>query len=361
MNRELIDNLQKYSEYLILDTEEYSEEAMRKTLEFYILFLSLTEKEIASFISKYGKDNIVPYTEIRRRLTDKERKVFNAELKDWYKFARENKLDSEYIAYLQQLGQKSYITRYEYLQANLRQHVEKLYFDIENMLSESFKDIYSYSYYVNKYNFTKATGVELKFIDLGDNDLENAINRKVVNTTYKNSLKNGKTRLLNDLETGLQQGIARGFDVKKLQAIVDSKAVTAKNRTIALTRTETNYLANMATLKMYRELDVDKYQYLATLDTRTSDMCRDMDGYIGKVSQAEIGVNYPPIHVHCRSTTIPYIEKLADFSDRVAKNMEGKNISVPRRMTQEEYIKKYVPADQQARLLRFKNRYRQGK
>ena len=41
--------------------------------------------------------------------------------------------------------------------------------------------------------------------------------------------------------------------------------------------------------------------YDAHLDSRTSAICREMDGKYFKIAEKEIGVNAPPLHVNCRS------------------------------------------------------------
>ena len=352
------EQFRKDREELILETEEASLAVIEDILELYVLCINDIQKELRSFITKYGKDNVIPYTETRRRLTDKERSTFNTELKAWYREVREKEMDNAYRENLQSLGKRKYITRMEYLQANIRYHVEKLFFNIEMKLFPYFKDVYAYSYYVDTFKLLKNLGLRTDIFDIEDNDIINAVNGKYANTTFKLSLNGNKANLLKELETSIPQGIARGFNIKKLEDIVNMKTAGSRNRSVALTRTETNYLCNKANLDYYKSIGVKKYEYLATLDMRTSDMCRDMDGFIGEVSQAQPGVNFPPIHVHCRSTTIPYIENLSDFGDRVARDKSGRTIKVPRRMTQEEYINKYVPEKYRAKLLRFRDSYR---
>lgn len=75
-----------------------------------------------------------------------------------------------------------------------------------------------------------------------------------------------------------------------------------------LVRTETTYVTNMAELESYKELDIDKYIFVATLDLRTSPMCREMDGKIIEVSKGASGENLLPLHHWCRSTTRAYFE-----------------------------------------------------
>lgn len=71
-----------------------------------------------------------------------------------------------------------------------------------------------------------------------------------------------------------------------------------------LIRTETNYFLNQALLKAYTDYKVRQYRYVAVIDERTSDICRKLHREIFNVEDAEVGVNYPPMHPFCRSTTI---------------------------------------------------------
>ena len=67
-----------------------------------------------------------------------------------------------------------------------------------------------------------------------------------------------------------------------------------------------------------------KYKIVATLDSRTSKICQQMDGKVFNVSEAKEGVNFPLFHPNCRTTTIPYFEK--DEIDRLyakAKRVSG--------------------------------------
>ena len=41
---------------------------------------------------------------------------------------------------------------------------------------------------------------------------------------------------------------------------------------------------------------IDKYEFLATLDSRTCSVCGKLDGKVFKLTEAKVGVNYPPLH-----------------------------------------------------------------
>jgi SPP1 gp7 family putative phage head morphogenesis protein len=50
----------------------------------------------------------------------------------------------------------------------------------------------------------------------------------------------------------------------------------------------------------------DMYEFISSIDDRTCDECADLDGQVFYFSEAEEGVNFPPIHPNCRSNIIGY-------------------------------------------------------
>ena len=79
----------------------------------------------------------------------------------------------------------------------------------------------------------------------------------------------------------------------------------ADNQIIALVRTSINQVANETSQQVYKaNQDVtQRYRYVATLDSKTSPICRALDG-----QEFEYGKGpTPPQHFNCRSTTVPII------------------------------------------------------
>jgi len=80
----------------------------------------------------------------------------------------------------------------------------------------------------------------------------------------------------------------------------------ADHQILTLVRTSVQQVANEASQQVYRSnQDVTKkYKYVATLDERTSPICRRLDG-----QEFEYGKGpYPPVHFNCRSTTVAVID-----------------------------------------------------
>jgi len=124
--------------------------------------------------------------------------------------------------------------------------------------------------------------------------------------TVRNGLLTGEStdklarRLKGRLRFG-QPGSARQI----AQAGGEVTAV-ANHQVMALMRTSINQVANSASQQTY-EANQDitkKYRYTATLDTRTSAICRSLDGQVFEYGKGPV----PPQHFNCRSTTVPIVD-----------------------------------------------------
>ena len=130
-------------------------------------------------------------------------------------------------------------------------------------------------------------------------------------------------RLIGNLQFG-----DRAKTVKQLVAAGGQSTAVADNQIMTLVRTSINQVANTASQQVY-EANQDitkKYRYVATLDTRTSSICRALDG-----KEFEYGKGpTPPQHFNCRSTTVPVIDyKELDFIPPPPAKRASANGQVP--------------------------------
>ena len=94
--------------------------------------------------------------------------------------------------------------------------------------------------------------------------------------------------------------------IKQILAKGGQATTVANNQVSALVRTSINQVSNAASQQVYEaNQDVTKkYRYVATLDSRTSAICRALDG-----REFEYGKGpTPPQHFNCRSTTVAVID-----------------------------------------------------
>ena len=90
-------------------------------------------------------------------------------------------------------------------------------------------------------------------------------------------------------------------------ALKNSEGMLLSNKQIqTVVRTTVNQVQNAASQAVYSaNKDVTgQYQYVATLDARTSSICQRLDGQMFEYDQGPV----PPQHFNCRSTTVPIID-----------------------------------------------------
>jgi SPP1 gp7 family putative phage head morphogenesis protein len=123
----------------------------------------------------------------------------------------------------------------------------------------------------------------------------------------RNGLLTGETtpsiakRLVGQLQFGEQ---AR--TVRQLAAAGGELTAVADNQIMSLVRTSINQVANSASMAVYEaNQDISKkYRYIATLDSRTSSICRALDNQEFPYGRGPT----PPQHFGCRSTIVAVID-----------------------------------------------------
>lgn len=342
----------------ILQSEMSVLEFEQKMNKVYDLAIIEIRKEIDAFFGKYALENKITYVDARKRLSTIDVRTFKKQLELWYEAATRLNMPIEYRNYIKLLANRVYISRLEHLEASVRFEAEKLAATQATNMKQLVEMNYLVAYYQTAYNVTSGIRAEVNFASVSSNALTNAVKTRWEGGNYSDRVGYDKIKLVAALEKLIPQAFARGLSSNQIGDMIAKEIDISRRRGRRLARTEINYLANQAALDVYKIAGLLEYEYLATLDTRTSETCRGLDGEIFKVSQAEVGINYPPMHPNCRSTTIPYLPDEEDIEDRVARDEYGSTIKVPRKMTQEEWINKYVPKEQREILLRFKNKYK---
>ena len=343
----------------ILMSERSVVDYEKRLQQVYDIALINIRKEINAFFSKYATNNKVTYAEARRRLTAAELKPYHVQLKEWYRLAQELNMSPEFKQHLKEVSARTYVSRMMSLETSIMFEMERLATEKIAGYTDLLSTNYLAAYYSNYYTVSSGLQLSVNFATIDKGSIDTAIRTRWDGANYSDRIWRDKTRLIQTMEKVLPQSFSRGLSSNELGDMIAKELNTSKNYGRTLARTEVNNLCNQSSLRVYQATGLQEYEYLATLDMRTSDICRDLDGFIGKVSLAQTGVNYPPMHPNCRSTTIPYFpDDEDDIEDRIARDEEGNNIKVPRKMTQEEWIKKYVPKEQQQPLLKFRNKYR---
>lgn len=294
------------------------------------------ENDIYKLYEKYGTDNEMSYQEALFYLSDDERKEFQKDLKYYIETFKDNTKAKIYKDELQALSTRARVKRLQVLQTNIRIQATELEKLLQDKLPSVFDAIYQDSYFYNLYSqnlYTNNLGI--RFDIPSPNVVKELLTRPWSGKNYSEKVWNTTNNFTYKLDSVVTGGLIRGehpnIIAKNLRdAIVGKNGKGGKLYEYKrLVRTEAAFIAEQATKNSYKDNNIKKYEYLATLDLRTSIICQELDGKEFELDKAVTGVNYPPMHAHCRSTTIPVIkwnDENDELEQRISRDpMTGRN------------------------------------
>lgn len=342
----------KNSEYWkkrFVEMEEATHQtSVKKTMDIQEQFdksQKIIEEKINAWYQRYADNNNMSMLEARKSLNDKELKELKWDVEEYIKKGRENAFSGEWVKELENASARAHISRLEALELQCRQQAETAFGNLNDEVSKHIKDVYKDSYYRTAFEIQKGVGVGSSFATLNDKLIEKVVNKPWLadGKNFSDRIWGNKTQLINQLHTSLSQMCITGSGPDKAISQIASKMNVSKANAGRLVMTESAYFSSTAQKECFKELDVEKYEIVATLDGHTSDICQEMDGKVFKMSEYEEGVTAPPFHVNCRSCTAPYFDdEWGGKGERAARNEDGDTYYVPADMTYKEWKKSFV-------------------
>lgn len=307
------------------------------------------QKDASYYLQKMADANGLSMTEARKLLKKDELEEFHWSVEEYIQRGKENAVDQSWMVELQNASTKFHVSRLEALQTQMRAEVEQLTGGQSEDLQKLLEGIYEDDYYRTAFEVQKGTGVGFQMMRLDKRSVEKAVLRPWTtdDQTFSDRLWKNKQTLLNNLQSGLSQAIAQGKNPSEVTDMISQKMGVSKSQAGRLVMTESAFIASSAQKDSFKELGVEEYEVVATLDTKTSDICRAMDGKHFPMSQYQIGVTAPPFHPWCRSTTVPYFDDEFTVGEQRAMRdpKTGDYSTVPSNMKYEDWYKKYVDPD----------------
>lgn len=308
-------------------------------------------KSIASKIAKifetYKKGGQIDSAHALQLLTAHQTAEQRKELLELLSRTTDKKARREIISMLDAPTYADRISRLQALQDLVKAEALQLGIAEEKLTTARLKDVAKASYYRTIYNDQKNIGKAYDFNKISSRQLKAMLAHKWSGNNYSARIWNNNDKFIDKLQRTIEVGCMAGLTLRELEdRIVDDcigETSDEGQRFCAsrLIRTEVNYFANQGMLMGYEEAGIKKYLFVATLDLRTSEICRKLDLKSFPVSEAEAGVNLPPMHPFCRSVTIP--DTGSRSGTRWARNpITGKSMKVPADMTYEQWYDKYV-------------------
>lgn len=285
---------------------EKGEEALKKKLSrLYDCESKKLEKEIAYYYQKYGKDNVLEYCQMMKRLTKEEATMLYEDMDNFFRLHPEH-------AALKPVRESIYkLNRLEGLQLSI----------MKQQLGLSSEEAALIGDHLLSYTISTYEGVQgLIPFNQFDGRAAKQVGQKIIkDTDFEERLLANREKLADYLNNDIAKGIARGDSYDKLsKQIRDRFDGVSRRSAYRLLYTEGTRMFNRANSEAFAEVGINQYRYCTAGDNRVCSDCKALDGNVYDISEASDGTNYPPMHPWCRCHTELVVDWDKWLNDRIA-------------------------------------------
>lgn len=290
---------------LQLDLEKGEEALKKKLSRLYDCESKKLEKEIAYYYQTYGRDNVLEYRVMMKKLTKEEATMLYEDVDNFFRLHPEH-------ASLRPVRESIYkLNRLEGLQLSI----------MKQQLGLSSEEAALIGNHLLSYTISTYEGVHgLIPFNQFDGRAAKLVGQKIINDTdFGKRLQANREKLANYLNNDIAKGIARGDSYDKLsKQIRDRFDGVSRRSAYRLLYTEGTRMFNRANSEAFAEVGINQYRYCTTGDNRVCEDCDALEGNVYDLSEASEGTNYPPMHPWCRCHTEPAVDWDKWLSDRIA-------------------------------------------
>ncbi len=307
------------------------------------------QAQIEAWYARYASNNGITLAEARKQLSAAELKELQWDVQEYIKYGQENAMNQQWMKELENASARFHISRLEALKLRTQQSLEVAFGNELDSLDGMVKKLYQSGYYHTCFEVQKGFNIGWEIGQIDERKLQKVISKPWAadGKTFSDRVWQSKTTMVNELHQQMTRTIIQGKApdeaIKALSKYVSGKTKNAKYNAGRLVMTEQAFISSAAQKDAFNDLDVEEFEIVATLDSHTSEICREMDGKHFPMKDFQPGVTAPPFHVWCRSTTVPYFDdEWGRSGERAARGEDGKTYYVPADMTYPEWEKAMV-------------------
>ena len=237
------------------------------------------ERKIAVWYQRFADNNGITLQEAQTWLSGKDLEEFKWDVNQYIRYGQENAVNGTWAKQLENASARFHISRLEALKIQCQQDIEVLFGGQKDVFDQAMSDVYRSAYYRTAFEIHRGVGVGWDFATLDSKTISKIINKPwaVDGTNFSDRIWSDKQKLLSELDSTLTQNIVLGQDPQKAIDTISHRLGVSKANAGRLVMTEEAYFASEAQNDCFKELDVEQYEIVATLDSRTSEICRMMD------------------------------------------------------------------------------------
>ncbi|KAA8371113.1 hypothetical protein FE410_05330 [Leuconostoc carnosum] len=262
---------------------------------------------LKKWLYKYAISGGVTVEDATKKLRGKDLAKWYQTLDNWEQLARDGGYENQLnLAYY-----RLQINRLQALEAETKFVMAKRTQQQSRTMGDVLANEFKQNYYRDVYEIqNQKAKYDSNFDKYTDAQFETFVQQRWHGQNFSERVwGNFVNELPRELTSAIRRGMLMGMSNENIIKHASSKfQAFEKYKQHRLIITEMSHAANEATYKAYQAEKIEKYRYLATLEIKTCAVCGQLDNKIFAVSDKKISVNYPPIHGHCRCTTVPVVK-----------------------------------------------------
>ena len=320
---------------------EDAEAVARQMRKYYASSSMYIQDKISGIYNRFKTEHHLTDKEARALLNStKNKDDINALINKIKRMPKSDEKDM-LIAELESPAYASRIRRLQEVQELIDENASMIYKQDVRRTEKLLKNVANESYYETMYDIQARTGAAFSFAALDPKKVDKLLKTKWEGRNFSDSIWDNTEHLAETLKDELMLNFLTGRTEDEASKAIMERYQVGYNQARRLVRTESAYVANQMDADAYEEAGIMHYMIVATLDLKTSDICRELDGKIFLLKDKQVGENYPPFHPWCRTTTVESEnpEELKSMKRRARDPETGKNYIVPAGTTYQEWYK----------------------
>ncbi len=336
----------KRFEAIKLDGIKRADATVKDVQEVYAYALQRLQADVEQWYHRYALENHLSLADARKQLDARELKAFRLTLKEYQNMAKQEELSDEHIRMLENASIRVRLDRAQQLYIQLAHHTARLANELDENTKQVLADTYESSTYKTAFETQRMQGVFKDVPLLSEDSIQKAIAKPWTSdgNIFSDRIWANREQLVSTLQTEITRSLIIGEGTGKLSERIAKRFDVSYHRARALIETETAHIQEAASYEQYKAHNIEQYEILATLDTKTSAICQSMDGKIIDMKDYKPGITAPPFHPHCRTTKIPYIKGITDDIEdtRAYRDEDGKTQFTDSALHYDEWYNEYV-------------------
>lgn len=303
------------SQSRVLATDRQGDKAQADQKRAYEDAKKSVRQEIEKFYEKFSDATGIDSQMARKNLSNRELDDFKKELSRKRKVIKEmlakdpnNDKLRAYDTEFERLSKVRALTRRESLEANIKAEIVKLGGTQDQQINARSNNVVNTALWMNSADLSMLGDVDAKLGVGHPEQVRRAAEENWQHGDFSDKIWSDKEKLIDETRNVLTRAFVHHDGAIDTARRLSSKMNASESNALRLVRTEFNHLSNQAALAEYQAKGIKKYKFVAAIDSRTSDICRELDGQIFNVADAKTGLNFPPMHPNCRSVTTPVID-----------------------------------------------------